>query len=97
MRKFFRENSRYGKFDGIEMLLPKHKVAEKLTETEENYLRKGPEFTLENLDGIEPLAVFDMALTVLKIREVIRNLNKVDSFYKRYVLRWPLPLRPYFT
>ena len=83
--RFFKESGRYMKFEGMNTLLPKQKIAEKLSAAEENYLRKGPEFTLSDLDDIVPVKIFDMAPDVSKTIDIVKSLKKVDTFFKRYI------------
>ena len=80
------------KFEGLDMLLSKKDIENKLTAAEANYLRKGPELSHHDFETLRPAAHFKIDPTEEKVMKIISNLNKVDSFYKRYRAELAAPL-----
>ena len=84
--RFFAQTKRYLKFEGIDQVLSESELQSKLTAAEENYYLQGPEFTLDDINDVEPLNYFEINEDVNNVVEIIKRLNKIDSFYKRYAV-----------
>ena len=82
--RFFGQAQRHLKFEGIDQVMSDDELQAKLTAAEENYYLQGPEFTTDDIADIEPLNYFEIKDSESDSIDIIKRLNKVDSFYKRY-------------
>jgi len=82
--RFFEQAQRHLKFEGIDQVMSDDELQAKLTAAEENYYLQGPEFTLDDVEDIESDNCLELDYGSTAVSDVIKRLNKVDSFYKTY-------------